>query len=316
MQLSIMLECQTGLTWPRWMQLTQAIETLGFSGVYLSDHFPDNSSDSLEAITALTFLASHSKTIRFGTLVSPISFRDPVMLARQARMIDDLSGGRMILGIGAGHVQEEHEAFGYSLGDISTQMTRLREGAQVIAQLMRSDKPVTYDGHYYHLKEAFLKSPLQRPTPLLIGGNGPKSTLPIVADYADAWNCLAASVEVFKQRSALLDTLLGHAGRAPADVKRTVYVPVICWRNAAGMANLVQGYRRYPFLAGLNDVEIVDWLKTNVAAVMGAPENVVDQLQAYEKAGAAEIMMMVTGAGAQVDYLELLATYVLPHFGN
>jgi alkanesulfonate monooxygenase SsuD/methylene tetrahydromethanopterin reductase-like flavin-dependent oxidoreductase (luciferase family) len=315
MQLSIMLSCQTGMTWPLWMQLTTAIEELGFSGVYLSDHFPENASDSLEAITALTYLASHRKMLRFGTLVSPMSIRDPVMLARQARMIDDLSGGRMLLGIGTGYQQEEHDAFGYSLGDIPTQMTRLREGAHVIVQLMRGDQPVTYDGQYYHLKEAFIKSPLQKHTPLLIGGNGPKSTLPIVAKYADAWNCQSASVEVFKQRSALLDTLLPPAGRALADVKRTLFVPVLCWQNATAMANLVRGYRRYSFLADLSDAEIADYLKTNVAAIMGSPENVVDQLQAYAEAGADEIMMATLGV-VQVDYLELLAKYVLPHFSN
>ena len=315
MQLSIQFSCQTGLTWPLWTELTRAIETLGFSGVYLSDHFPDRSSDSLEAITALTFLASHSKMLRFGTLVSPMSVRDPIMLARQARMIDDLSGGRMMLGVGTGYGQEEHDAFGYSLGDIPTRITRLREGAHVIAQLMRGDQPVTYDGHHYHLKEAFLKSPLQRPTPLLIGGNGPKSTLPIVAKYADAWNCQTASVEVFKQRSALLDTLLAPAGRAPADVKRTLYVPVICWQDAAGMASLVQEYRRFPFLAALSDGEIVDFLKTNVAAIMGSPEKVVEQLKVYEEAGADEFMMAILGV-AQVDNLKLLANEVLPHLGH
>jgi alkanesulfonate monooxygenase SsuD/methylene tetrahydromethanopterin reductase-like flavin-dependent oxidoreductase (luciferase family) len=296
------------------MQLATAIEQLDF-GVYLSGSLSGQCIGFAKAITALTFLASHTKTLRFGTLVSPISFRDPVMLARQARMIDDLSGGRMLLGIGTGYMQSEHDAFGYALGDMTTRIARFREGAHVITQLMRGDQPVTFDGHYYRLKEAFLKSPLQKPTPLLIGGNGPKSTLPIVAKYADAWNCQSASVDVFKQRSALLDTLLPPAGRAPAEVKRTLFVPVICWRNAAEMANLVQGYRRYSFLAALSDVEIVEYAKTNVAAVMGSPENVVDQLQAYAEAGADEIMMATLG-DVQVDNLELLATHVLPHFGN
>lgn len=104
-KLSIAAEGLFGLTWPQWKRLVTTVEDLGFHGLYLSDHFllpepPDY--PSLELITALTWLADHTERVRFGPRVSPISFRDPVMLARQAAAIDDLSGGRMSLGLGAG----------------------------------------------------------------------------------------------------------------------------------------------------------------------------------------------------------------------
>ena len=103
--LSIMIEGQHGLTWPRWKRLVTEVERLGFAGLFRSDHFtnaqpPDK--DSLELVTSLTYLADHTERIHFGPLVAPFSFRNPVMLARQAAALDDLSGGRMILGVGAG----------------------------------------------------------------------------------------------------------------------------------------------------------------------------------------------------------------------
>ena len=105
MDIAIMLEGQNGLTWPRWQKIAEAVEDLGFAGLYRSDHFtnanpPDM--ESLELWTSLTWLASHTKRIEFGQLVSPVSVRNPVLTARMASAVDDLSGGRMTLGMGAG----------------------------------------------------------------------------------------------------------------------------------------------------------------------------------------------------------------------
>ena len=116
--LSIMIEGQNGLTWPRWKQIVREVEDLGFAGLFRSDHFkhaqpPDD--DSLELIVSLTYLADHTQRIHFGPLVAPVSFRDPVLLARQAAALDDLSGGRLILGVGAGWQEREHHLFGYTL---------------------------------------------------------------------------------------------------------------------------------------------------------------------------------------------------------
>ena len=234
MKLAITIEGMCGLTWPRWKRLVSEIERMGFAGLFRSDHFtltgpPDL--DSLELIVSLTYLASQSKRLHFGSLVAPLSFRDPIFLARQAMAVDDLSGGRMILGVGAGWIEREHTMFGYNLADVSTRMDRFEEGLEVITRLIRSNEPVTFEGRFYQLREAHLLPRPQRATPVLVGGNGPKRTLPLVARYADIWNCQVASAEVFKERSALLDELLHAEGRQPHDVKRTALLPVICWRD-------------------------------------------------------------------------------------
>ena len=115
MQLSITIEGQFGLTWSAWQRLTIEIERMGFAGIFRSDHLtqigPPNMA-ALEALVSLAYLAGNSRTIHFGTLVAPLSFRDPILLARQAMAIDDLSGGRMILGVGAGWMEREHTMFG------------------------------------------------------------------------------------------------------------------------------------------------------------------------------------------------------------
>ena len=189
MQISVTVEAQNGLTWNKWRQFVQEVEALGYAGLYRSDHFPDGQ-PSIELVTSLTYLAQNTQRIHFSPLVTPVSFRHPVMLAQQAAAIDDLSGGRMILGLGAGWEPHEHERWGYPLGDKTTRLDRFEEGLEVITRLLRSDEPVTFNGRYFQLKEAqLLPLPQRRGGPhILIGGNGKKRTLPLVARFADIHN--------------------------------------------------------------------------------------------------------------------------------
>jgi alkanesulfonate monooxygenase SsuD/methylene tetrahydromethanopterin reductase-like flavin-dependent oxidoreductase (luciferase family) len=159
MDIAIMIEAQNGLTWSRWQNLAAAVEDLGFAGLYRSDHFtnatpPDK--ESLELWISLTWLASHTKRIEFGPLVSPVSFRHPALTARMAAAVDDLSGGRLTLGIGPGWQEREHSLFGFELLDPISSYYRFEEGLEVITRLFRTDGPVTFEGKYYQLHEATL----------------------------------------------------------------------------------------------------------------------------------------------------------------
>lgn len=316
MKLAVTIEGMFGLTWPHWKRLVNEIERMGFAGLFRSDHFtwvdpPDL--DSLELIVSLTYLASQSQQLHFGSLVAPLSFRDPISLARQAMALDDLSGGRMILGVGAGWTEREHTMFGYNLGDVSTRMDRLEEGLEVITRLIRSDEPVTFEGRFYQLREAHLLPRPQRATPVMVGGTGPKRTLPLVARYADIWNCLA-SLEVFKERSALLDELLHAEGRQPSDVKRTVMLSVICWRDQDELErrmNLLRG--NVPQVAAMSTEELLEFLRTNLAGILGTPESVIEQMSAYATAGVEEMIMQWLSMD-DIEGLATVAEHVLPHF--
>lgn len=224
MDISLMIEGQMGLDWPRWKMIARAAEDLGFAGLFRSDHFvnprgPDQS--SLEMVTSLTWLASNTTRIHFGPLVAPASFRDPIMLARQAAAIDGLAPGRLWLGLGMGWMEREHTMFDYDLGDIPERSARLAEALEVIT-LLRSGEPANFDGRFYRLVDATIAPRPSLEMTLLLGGNGPRRTLPLVARYANVWNAIALTPEGFRERNAALDDLLVAGGRRPGDVKRTM----------------------------------------------------------------------------------------------
>ncbi len=142
MQIAIMIEGQRGLNWERWKRIVLAVEALGFAGLYRSDHFLDAQppdQDSLELWVSLTWLACNTQRIEFGPLVTPVSFRHPVHTARMAKDVDDLSNGRLVLGVGAGWEggHREHETFGFDLLNLADRFTRFEEGLQVITQLLQ-----------------------------------------------------------------------------------------------------------------------------------------------------------------------------------
>ena len=158
-ELSIMFEAQDGVNWPIWKRLVEDAEALGFAGIFRSDHYTNArppEKDSLEMVVSLAYLADHTSRVHFGPLVSPISFREPTMLARQAAAIDDLSGGRMLLGLGAGWQEREHTMFGHNLAEIKERMDRFEEGVTVISLLLKSNEPVSFRGRYFHLRDAIL----------------------------------------------------------------------------------------------------------------------------------------------------------------
>ncbi|MFU8772455.1 MAG: LLM class flavin-dependent oxidoreductase, partial [Anaerolineales bacterium] len=157
LDIAIMVEGQNGLNWPRWTRLVSAVEDLGFAGLYRSDHFTNNNPpdlDSLELWVSITWLASHTQRIEFGSLVTPLSFRHPVHTARMAAAVDDLSNGRLTLGLGAGWQEREHKNYGFALLDIQNRFARFEEGLEIISSLLKSKQPVSYSGNYYQLNEA------------------------------------------------------------------------------------------------------------------------------------------------------------------
>jgi alkanesulfonate monooxygenase SsuD/methylene tetrahydromethanopterin reductase-like flavin-dependent oxidoreductase (luciferase family) len=146
------------------------------------------------------------------------------MLVRVAAAVDDLSGGRLHFGVGAGWQDREHTNYSYHLGSMAERMARFREAVPIFAHLLRSDEPLTVDGAYYQLHEAVL---LPRPAraggpPIVIGGSGRQVTMPLAARYADEWNGAFRKPEEFSELSAHLDTLLDREGRPRDAVRRTM----------------------------------------------------------------------------------------------
>lgn len=295
-ELSIMIEGQDGVNWPIWKRLVSEVEALGFAGLFRYDHYTNASppdKDSLEMVVSLAYLADHTQRIHFSPLVSPLSFREPTMLARQAAALDDLSGGRMLLGLGAGWQEREHTLFGHHLGSMKERMDRFEEGVQVVSLLLNSDEPSSFEGHYFRLRDALL---LPRPRrkggpPIQIGGSGRKRTLPLVARYAGQWNCVNPSVDEFREMSAYLDELLVKEGRRPGDVKRSIMTMAIFGRTREDLeARLQRPPFNSPRVAGKSLDEKIAFWRDERHMLIGNGEEIAAQIASYAEAGVQEIM--------------------------
>jgi F420-dependent oxidoreductase-like protein len=304
MDLALMIEGQAGLNWPRWQRMAQAAEDLGFAGLYRSDHFtnanpPDQ--DSLELWISLAWLASHTRRIEFGPLVSPVSFRHPVITARMAAAVDDLSGGRLQLGLGAGWQTREHANYGFDLLDVPSRMARFEEGVEVVTRLLRSDTPVSYSGMFYRLNEAILLPRPQRPggPPMMIGGG--RLVLPLVARYAQEWNVTFKTPERFAALNAKLDEVLAQQGRPAAEVRRSIMTRPIYARDAAALQTRVAAFNK-----PVEDLKAAGYL-------VGTGPELVDQLGRLAEAGVQRVMLQ----WLDLDDLDAVAAFaqdVLPHF--
>jgi alkanesulfonate monooxygenase SsuD/methylene tetrahydromethanopterin reductase-like flavin-dependent oxidoreductase (luciferase family) len=209
-------------------------------------------------------------------------------------------------------MEREHDMFGYDLGDVPTRLDRLEEGLAVITSLFRSDDPVSYDGRFFRLREAALAGP-RRPggPPVMVGSSGPRRGLPMVARYADVWSAQQLTPEQLRERSAMLDRLLGEAGRHPGDVRRVLNAPVVCGRTPAELEARVQGFRRFGPAAEQPLEQLLAMLREVFVPLVGTPEEVAAQLRAYGDAGVAEVSLQWFDA-ADVEGLEVLAREVLP----
>lgn len=302
-QIGLMIEAQNGLNWPRWKRIAQSAEAFGFHGIFRSDHFTNTRPpdfDSLELWVSLAWLASHTQRIEFGPLVTPLSFRHPVFTARMAKDVDDLSSGRLILGVGAGWQEREHENFGFDLLDIGKRFDRFEEGLEVITRLLRNDDPVNYKGKFYQLRQAVL---LPRPgreggSPILIGGNGPKRSLPLAAKYADEWNGLFISADRFAQLNRRLNELAEEAGRDPAQVRRSLMTKILFGEDQRELNKKLKHEGR--------SLEAM----RQAGVIVGTPSAVIDQLGLLAEAGVERIMLQWLDLD-DMSGLEALAKAVL-----
>jgi F420-dependent oxidoreductase-like protein len=301
-QIGIMIEGQDGLNWERWRRILGTAEDFGYQCVFRSDHFtnpnlPDK--DSLELWVSLTYAATHTKRIEFGPCVAPVTFRHPSITARMAAAVDDLSGGRLILGLGAGWQDREHHNFGVPFYDRPTRFDMLEEALEVTTNLLRSDEPVSYQGKHFSLDGAILLPRPKRRTPILIGGKGPNRTMPLVAQYADEWNGVVIPLSEYKERAALLDELLATYGRKPGDVKRSLMTQTIFGKDDAALA------------AKLNGRDAQELIGRGL--IVGTSSMLIDQIGRWTEAGVERFMLQWLDQDNIAD-LEIIARDVLPHF--
>lgn len=302
-EVALMLEGQNGLNWDHWQKIARLAERVGFVGLFRSDHFTNSSPpdlDSLELWVSLTWLASHTSRLEFGPLVTPFSFRHPVFTARMARDVDDLSGGRLILGVGAGWQEREHQKFGFDLLDRKSRFDRFEEAVQVVARLLQSAEPVDFQGRFYRLDQAQLLPRPGRPggPPLLIGGKGPRRTLGLAARFAGEWNAGFIPPDQFAALNRRLDELIEQHGRARAEVRRSLMTNIVFDRDQGKLEKrLAAEGRNAADLAGRG-------------VIVGGPARVQERIGEYAAAGVERIMLQWLDL-EDLERLEALAEAVL-----
>ena len=219
------------MPWNDLLGLAKHVEASGWDGIWLSDHFMPLRGDPTgrynEAWTTLAALAATVARVRLGALVSGNTYRHPAVLAKMAASVDDISGGRLVLGLGGAWQESEHTAYGIPFYTVGQRLRRLEEACQVVVGLLENDT-TTFEGSYYQLLDAPLSpKSVQRPRmPLMIGGAGENVTLRIAAKYADEWN-VVGTPEVFARKSGILNRHCADIGRDPSEIERSAWATFV-----------------------------------------------------------------------------------------
>ena len=271
--------------WPEVSSLAQHAEQTGWDGIWYADHFMPNAEDTTapwpEAWTTLAALAGCVPRVRIGTLVSGNTYRHPAVLAKMAATLDHISGGRAVLGLGAGWQENEHQQYGIPFYTLAERLARLNEACQVIKALY--NEPVAnFSGDFYQIEAASLEpKPLQQPLPLLIGGGGEKVTLKITARYADEWN-VWGTVDTLRHKMEILDGHCRDVGRNPAEIQRSAVALLFMSDDA-------------DFLERMRDAGI------ERPSIIGAVAEVRDIVAQYEAIGVDELIVpdFTLGSGDQ-----------------
>jgi len=225
MRICLMIEGQEGVTWKDWLALAAAAEAAGLDGLFRSDHYSSfhaGPSDALDAWSTLGALGPLTQRIRLGTLVSPVTFRHPSLLARMVATADQISGGRIEVGLGAGWHEREHAQNGFPFPDLPARFDELEEQLQILVRSWTGERFDHRGERYTLLGQRALPRPIQKPhPPIILGGQGKARAVELAVRYASEYNTMG-SVEDCRARRVLLDDACRRAGRDPATLALSV----------------------------------------------------------------------------------------------
>ena len=273
--------------WARTKELAVRAESLGYDHIWVYDHVETvprrEPTHCFEAFTTLAALAQHTSRVELGQMVTCVGYRNVGLLAKEAACVDVFSGGRLILGIGAGWYEREYQAYGYRYPTAPERLRMLREACEVIPRLW-SEETVTYDGEFHSFDAAYCDPKPLRTPPLWIGGGGEKVTLRIEAQHADATNW-QVGLEGFVRKSDLLGRYCEDIGRDPASITRThgpdcrifdTEADLAAWLDSPGGGQLWGRGDPGPYVAD---------------NLVGTVEQVTEKAQAFVDAGCGEFIL-------------------------
>jgi len=269
-------------TWENILPTIKTVESGRWHSLWFSDHFlPPVPGANLEEYPALegwsliTAAAAVTTRLRLGVLVTGNTYRNPALLAKMAATIDQISNGRLILGIGASWYKEEHETFGWDFPDARERSDRLEEAVELIKMLFTAEGPIDYNGRYYSLSNAYFSPPCtQKPhVPIMVGGNGEKRTLRTLARFGDICNFdfnHPGSPEVFRHKLDVIERHCEEFGRDPSEIKKTLHIPIRIENDEKKAAEFRKQRGEWHFI--------------------GSASFIIDRIQQYVDVGVEEIM--------------------------
>lgn len=285
-------------------QITRNLDLIQdhFSSAWADDHvhpwasFVAEDTDALECMTTLAYLTGAFPKLDFGSLVVCQSYRNPALLAKMGANLQLFTGGRFILGLGAGWLEEEYRAYGYQFPKASVRIAQLEETIQIVRQMWTAT-PSTFEGRYYHLKDAFCEPKPDPLPPIMVGGGGEKLTLRVVAKYADWWNLGVVTPAEYARK---LEILQGHCeavGRNYDEIVKTYSVVQVAIAETESEA------QRLAQASPFNDP----------TAIVGTPDQVAEQLRGFTKLGV-EYFTMRFADFPDTAGIVLFAETVIPQF--
>lgn len=275
--------------WPELRALVTHADSTGWDTVYVEDHFITHSEPDgplLEATGTLAALAAATERITLGTLVLSVTYRHPAVIANWAATVDQVSAGRLVLGLGAGWEEHEHAAYGFPLGSPGERVDRFVEGLAVVQGLLTQSR-TTVDGRYFHVTDAACEpKPHQDHVPILVGANGPRM-LGVVAEHADRWN-MWGSREQVAEKAAVLDAHCERLGRDPGSIERSTQTMLCVTDDPARARSFLEEHR------------------DRRAAIAGTAAEVADRIAAYAEVGVDEFIVLTSDVGRGNERLDAL----------
>jgi F420-dependent oxidoreductase-like protein len=292
-QVALMIEGQEGVTWEQWVALAETCERSGIDTLFRSDHYLSMSSPheraAHDAWTTIAGLAAQTTTLRFGTLVSPVTFRHPSLLANAVATADHISGGRVELGMGAGWMELEHEAFGFPFPPLRGRLEHLAEQLEIVHRLW-TEEHVTFEGQHYRLADCpALPKPVQSPhPPLLVGGRAKPGTATPAARFADEYNVIGGSLEDYAAARTSLDEACEREGRDPKSLPMSVMTGFLLGTDEADLlAKARASMERWG--SPMSPEEAVE--RARARGTAGTPEQLIEGLGRLEAIGVERVML-------------------------
>jgi F420-dependent oxidoreductase-like protein len=291
MRFALMIEPQQGLTYAEQLAIAKAAEGAGFEALFRSDHyesFPGPvDQPTTDAWTVLAGLARETSRIRLGTLVSPVTFRLPGNLAKVVTTVDEMSGGRVEVGLGAGWHESEHRRHALPFPPIDERAEMLEEQLQILHGVWDEPDGWSFKGRHYTVEDAlFRRKPEPRPR-ILVGGGGTPRGMRIAARWADEFNLSSSSPDLARSKFAALDEACRAAGRDPATLTRSAMAGVLVGANAGELRT-----REKALLTTLGGDAGDDWLdERRQRWVYGSPDDARATVARFAEAGVERIML-------------------------